>query len=152
MLCRASSYRRFEGTRIVRNVRNCSPNVTVCPRRLEFFAGLRILNRLYARALFLNCFWFLQLLHFASALLILLILWRGDKKATKQAWLWDMLPVQEEEADEGGRGRWARRLDGENLISKVVEESSWLCVAGNCREYGGMTVCFTRSRKVFFLA
>jgi hypothetical protein len=35
-----------------------------------------------------------------------------------------MLPVQEVEAGEDGRGRWAHRLDGENLISKVVEESS----------------------------
>jgi hypothetical protein len=63
-----------------------------------------------------------------------------------------MLPVQEEEADEGGRRLWAHGLDGENFISKAVEESSWLCVAGNYRECGGMTVCFTYSRKVFCLA
>ena len=31
-----------------------------------------------------------------------------------------MLPVQEEEADEGGRRRWSHGLDGENLISKAV--------------------------------
>ena len=63
MLYRASSYRRFEGTRIVLIVRNCSSNDTVYPRRLEFLAGHRMLNRLYVRMLFLNCFLFPQLLH-----------------------------------------------------------------------------------------
>jgi hypothetical protein len=53
-----------------------------------------------------------------------------------------MLPVQEEKADEGGRRRRAHVIDGENLISKAVKESSWLGVAGNYREYGGMTVFF----------
>jgi len=63
MLCRASSYRHIEGTRIVRIVRNCSPNDTLYHTRSEFLAGHRMLNRLYARAFFFKLFPFPQLLH-----------------------------------------------------------------------------------------
>jgi hypothetical protein len=73
----------------------------------------------------------------------------GGAKNAEQATLCEMLPVQEEGADEGGPWRCAHSSDGENRINKPVKESSWLSVVRNCSEYGGMTVCFTPNRKVF---